>query len=91
VALVAPPPPSPEHQFESGSVFDLDLQSPDQQTACTLPMKVVRSMEQPDGSWLLGCAFLRALTSAEFQSMLKAAPQSNPPASKPIPISSSSD
>jgi hypothetical protein len=59
-----------ERVFDAGRLLKVELQSPDGSTACTLSVCVVRAVQQPDGSWLVGAAFTEPLAESELRRLL---------------------
>lgn len=55
---------------EPGTFLAVELQSGDRSLRYTLPVRVVHALAQPNGRYLLGCEFVRALSEEELQSLL---------------------
>ncbi len=56
--------------LKPGTVLVLKLQTPDRRLSRPLPVRVMRATPQADGGWLLGCQFVRALSSQDLRALL---------------------
>jgi hypothetical protein len=66
-------------RFEPGAGLAIEIPETDTRPADTLLAKVVRVNPQPDGSWLLGCAFVSELGDDELEALLQLALPELPP------------
>ena len=57
-------------RFEIGTVLAIDLQRPDAGEFGTVLARVAHVSMQPDGTWLLGCAFTKLLTEEDLKTLL---------------------
>jgi PilZ domain len=55
--------------FDAGTELTVELQSPDMALLYTV-LRVVHSTRQANGSYLIGCAFLRELSEEELRNLL---------------------
>jgi hypothetical protein len=59
-----------EHAVKPGSVLILSLETSRWQLARPLPVRVMHSAPMDDGTWLVGCQFVRKLSEPELQAVL---------------------
>jgi hypothetical protein len=59
-----------ERRFEPGNLLVLELTSRDQAISSQLILRVVHTIECPNGHWLHGAAFLRELSEAELRAFI---------------------
>jgi hypothetical protein len=61
------------HPFENGGILDLDMEV----CGFILPVRVAHVQPQPDGYWLLGCAFADGLRvpDGDLKRMLQRSPK----------------
>jgi hypothetical protein len=68
IALVLP------RRFDRGTGLAVEVPGPDADSSHTIFAKIVRVVEEPDGSWLVGCVFVSELSDAELQALVGAVP-----------------
>jgi hypothetical protein len=56
-------------RFEKGTGLAVELPGPDAKMTSTVLVRVVRVTPQPDGFWLLGCAFVSDLSEEEVRAL----------------------
>jgi hypothetical protein len=59
-------------RFEVGTVIKLEVRVPGEADFYMLLAKVVRVVQEPTGSWGLGCEFVQEITEEEMQELLTA-------------------
>jgi len=57
-------------RFEVGTVLKLEVFVPSDESLYMLLAKVVHIVQEPTGSWGLGCAFVQEITDEEMQELL---------------------
>lgn len=57
-------------RFEPGTVLTIGLTNTTEHFLPPLRVRVVHSREQPDGTWVVGCAFANPLSDAELRALL---------------------
>lgn len=65
-------------RFERGAGLAIELPGPAQ--SATVLARVIHVKPQPDGGWMLGCAFVSPLSDEELRSLLKPGPREPRPA-----------
>ncbi len=55
-----------DHEIQPGQLVNLDLPRNTADGSCTVLACVVRSIEEPDGRWAVGCVFSRELTDEDL-------------------------
>lgn len=60
-----------ERLIKPGTVLVVHLQTIDQRLTRPLPMRVMHATAQPEGTWLVGCEFVRKLSNEDLQSLLR--------------------
>lgn len=68
-----------ERQFESGTLIRVEVQSSLENTPHMLCVRVIHVTPQPDGTWLLGCAFARELSDDSLRAFRAARVRPLPP------------
>ena len=56
--------------FDAGTELAIELFSPDMILSYTILTRVAHSTRQTNGSWLVGCRFVRELSEEELQNLL---------------------
>lgn len=56
--------------FDAGTELAIELYSPDMVLSYTLLTRVAHSTRQGNGSWLIGCRFVRELSEEELRNLL---------------------
>ena len=56
--------------LKPGTVLVIKLQSADHRLSRPLPARVMHATLQSDGSWLVGCQFVRKLSEEDMQALL---------------------
>jgi PilZ domain len=57
-------------RFEPGTLLTVEIQRADDQPPEPITTRVVRVTAQPDGNWLIGCAFTNPISPEDLQAML---------------------
>jgi hypothetical protein len=57
-------------RFEIGTVLSIDVQGSGNGDLGTVLARVAHVAMQPDGSWLLGCAFTKLLTEEDLKALV---------------------
>jgi len=57
-------------RFERGTLLTIEIQPPGNRFLDPLLARVVHVAAQPDGSWLVGCAFSREISEEDLQRLL---------------------
>jgi PilZ domain len=57
-------------RYEVGTVLKLEVFVPSNESLYMLLVKVVHIVQEPTGSWRLGCAFVQEITDEEMQELL---------------------
>lgn len=65
---------------EPGTPLAIELHSPNKNIKYTVFTRVVHATAQPDGTWLVGCAFARELSNDELRNLLTSAAVLSEPA-----------
>lgn len=68
-----------DRQFESGTLIRVQVQSALENTPHMLCLRVIHVTSQPDGTWLLGCAFARELSDDSLRAFRAARVRPMPP------------
>jgi hypothetical protein len=58
------------YRVKPGSVLVIHLQDKNHNLSRPLPVRVMHATQQADGTWLLGCAFVRRVSEEDLQSLL---------------------
>jgi hypothetical protein len=54
-----------------GTVLVIKLQTPEQRLSRPLPARVMHATQQSDGSWKVGCAFVRRLSDEDLHTLTR--------------------
>jgi hypothetical protein len=73
-----------ERRFEPGTGIFIECQTNDNRTVGPYMARVVHATSRPDGTWLLGCAFVSKLGDEEIRDLLQTADQNLQPAPKQV-------
>jgi hypothetical protein len=57
-------------RFEKGTLLTVELQRSDQHPSDPFMARVVHVTPQPDGGWLIGCAFTSNISAEDLQALL---------------------
>lgn len=57
-------------RFEPGAVLTIGLTNTTEHFLPPLRVRVIHCREQPDGTWVVGCAFAKPLGDAELRALL---------------------
>jgi hypothetical protein len=65
-------------RFEPGAILDVELPAADGGPGRTLLARVRRVGEQGDGTWVIGCEFMRRIDEDDFRALIQAPPSTEP-------------
>jgi hypothetical protein len=57
-------------RFEKGTILRVEIERSDNQPPEPMTARVMHVTPQPDGHWLLGCAFTNKISAEDLQAML---------------------
>jgi hypothetical protein len=62
-------------RFERGTGLAIEVPGDDPDSSHTVFARIARVIEEPDGAWLVGCAFVSQLSDDELQALVRAIPE----------------
>jgi hypothetical protein len=74
-------------RFERGTGLAIEVPGSEPDSSHTIFARIARVIEEPDGSWLVGCAFVSELSDEELRALIRAVPAQEdvlPGASVPV-------